>query len=500
MQIIKKFLNEEIQSLIGEKIKGGEVLTIKDKSFDFNAIDGLGELKGISFDNCKFEKGIRISNILDGLFVFFENCEFPRGAGITLENIAVATIQINDSKIKEHTNDEEELFNFKSGIRSETIFFSKVVTDNLIILSSDFNLEFVESAFFKKIKIGGIENKHESDLKRSISFTESEIYAFEMNFIKCILGEFVINECGHRVLSSEIIEKLPEHTYSFFHQSIVETIRMKNSDCTDISFEFENVPIQSIDIQKTQLQKLSCFMSKSKDADDKDRNSLIHKVQISNSEIGALILSGREIDLPLSFSGTTFFEAPVFHGLEIPQGSIFPTVDFFECRLGEETIMAYRTLRLAMEGQRARSEEGMFYALEQESILNTRGPRFKFLTINFWYKLLSDYGTNFKKPFYVLISTLACFCFFYAWWLSPIFGVEHDIDWKLIGNSFLFSFQQSAAPFYFFKDLKPLLERADAVSFLVLFVLKFAAIFQSLISILLLILIAFATNWRFKRG
>lgn len=500
MQIIKEVLNEDFQSLIAEAIEQGEILTIKDQTFKFNAIDGLGRLKGVSFDNCKFEKGIRISNIFDGHCVYFENCEFPNGAGITLKDIGVGTILINDSKIIDTLIDDEELFNFGSVIRSETIFFSKVVTENLIILRSDFNLEFVESAFFKKIKIGGIENKPDTDLKRSISFTKSEIYAFEMNFIKCVLGEFVINECGHRVLSPAIMEKLPEHTYSFFHQSKVETIRMKGSDCSDISFEFENTAIQSIDIQKTQLKKLSCYMSKSKDADDKDRNNLIHRVQISNSEIGVLILSGREIDLPLNFSGTTFLEAPVFHGLEIPQGSIFPTADSFKCRLGEETIMAYRTLRLAMESQRARSEEGMFYALEQESMLNTLEPNWKVFSISFWYKLLSDYGTNFKKPIYALIGTLVCFCIFYAWLLSPVIGFEHDIDWKLLGNSFLFSSQQSAAPFYFFKDLKPLFESTTSIPFSVLFPLRLVAILQSLISILLLILIVFATNWRFKRG
>lgn len=499
MQIIKKIRNEEFQSVVAEKIKEGEVLKVKDHSFDFNVIDGLGELKGISFDNCKFEKGIRISNILDGHCVSFENCEFPIGAGITLENIAVATIQINDSKTRKDSN-EEEIFNFLSDIRSETIFFSKVVTDSLIILRSNFNLEFVESAFFKKIKIGGIENKRDEGLKRFIGFIKSEIHVFEMKFIECVLDEFVMNECGHRFLPPETLKELPDCTYSSFHQSTVEAIRMDNSDCSGISFKFENIPIQSIDIRNTQLKKLSCYMSRSKDEDDKGRNSLIHRVQIINSEVGELILSGREIDLPLGFFGTTFLDAPLFHGLEIPQGSIFPTADFFKSRIGEDTIMAYRTLRLAMEGQRARSEEGMFYALEQESILNTRGPRHKFLTMNFWYRLLSDYGTNFKKPIFLLIGALFFFCFFYACWLSPVYGVEHEIDWKLIGNSFLFSVQQSAAPFYFFKDLKPLLERPEEVSFSILFVLKSAAIFQSLISVVLLILIAFATNWRFKRG
>jgi hypothetical protein len=227
-----------------------------------------------------------------------------------------------------------------------------------------------------------------------------------------------------------------------------------------------------------------------------EKKRLIHNLFITDSTIGSSIFIGRKIDLPLNFSNTVFLEPPSFHGVDIPQGSIFPGFTFFRGKEGRDSINAYRTLRLAMEDQRAREEEGIFYALEQSSILNTFHKSSKYCAFGYWYGNISLYGTSYERPLTILFISFFFFTFVYSIYLSPTLGQNYNTDWSLLGKAAEFSIKQVFLPFNSLRDLSPLGLKIEETHLL----LQLIAVMQSLVSLLMFVLTLFATSWKFKRG
>jgi hypothetical protein len=82
------------------------------------------------------------------------------------------------------------------------------------------------------------------------------------------------------------------------------------------------------------------------------------------------------------FKDNIFYRAPKFHNCDLHHDTDFKGSDFKDTYT-EGAERAYRSLKLMMDKKRARREEGMFFALEQKSMLNTPIMKSRFPPINF---------------------------------------------------------------------------------------------------------------------
>lgn len=101
---------------------------------------------------------------------------------------------------------------------------------------------------------------------------------------------------------------------------------------------------------------------------------------------------------PAVFSECTFETAPKFHGCTLHQGSVFPPRGNFKDVTSKGGAQAYRTLKLAMEQVRARREEGMFYALEQESRRHQPDTPLSEKLVSYLYQWTANFGESFLRP------------------------------------------------------------------------------------------------------
>jgi len=187
---------------------------------------------------------------------------------------------------------------------------------------------------------------------------------------------------------------------------------------------------------------------------------------------------------------------PQLHGANIPHGSVFPEKIRFLSRSGDSDAACYRTLRYFMESIRGRELEGIFFSLEQESILNKQKGLSRVLSANYFYLKISEHGTNYTRPLLILLLANVFFAIIYAVIASPRISIGLPIDWQLLENSFLFSLKQTLQPFSSLKDLAPLPED-NALS---TFTCSLLGVFNSLISVSCIALSGLALRWKFKRG
>jgi len=157
---------------------------------------------------------------------------------------------------------------------------------------------------------------------------------------------------------------------------------------------------------------------------DLDLNQISDSTSMRQFEFGRLIFDYSQFLGEVSFknrifSNTTSFEfsqfsiAPYFHKSTLHSDTHFLTAIFKDCS-SKSAVSSYRTLKLAMEGHRARAEEAMFYALEQESIRNQPDTPFAVKLFSLLYQWGSDYGRNFVAPFAWLIYFGLYFSFMYS--------------------------------------------------------------------------------------
>ncbi len=221
-----------------------------------------------------------------------------------------------------------------------------------------------------------------------------------------------------------------ESSYLSFSDSIVARFEMRNSDFEGAHFGFQNVPILTIEISESSMPNgVDLFMALRKEDDGSERDRLVHYLSIQDSDIRDLNCIGREFGQALNFSGSTFYGLPIFYDVKIPQGCIFPPMSDFLMKEGPEAEKAYRTLRLAMESQRARHEEGMFYALEQDVIQAKKGRFEKIATLGFWYKILSNYGTSYGISLAWIVGSGFVFSIAYALIASPVYGLSYSVNY-----------------------------------------------------------------------
>lgn len=93
-----------------------------------------------------------------------------------------------------------------------------------------------------------------------------------------------------------------------------------------------------------------------------------------------------------------------------------------------------------MENVRAREEEARFYALEQESLRERKDTPKSVKGASLIYKLASDCGRSFMRPFWWIVAVTAGSWFCYIF-LGNIYKPDD------YGNSFLFTLDQVTHPF-----------------------------------------------------
>jgi hypothetical protein len=211
--------------------------------------------------------------------------------------------------------------------------------------------------------------------------------------------------------------------------------------------------------------------------------------------LGRAVFNNRHLTSTASFEKCRFSVAPEFHGARIHQAAIFPSEMSFLDVGSSAAAHAYRTLKLAMEQNRSRREEAMFFALEQRSLRNAQG---ELKTGERWlstsYDELSRYGQDMKRPFLLLAGLWFVAGISYAAWSTGITWPS-SIDWGALGRGLAFSLEQLVNPFGVWRSGNAgLLINTNYPIWL-----EVAATIQSLLSAGLAALFFLALRWRFKR-
>jgi len=202
------------------------------------------------------------------------------------------------------------------------------------------------------------------------------------------------------------------------------------------------------------------------------------------------------------FFDCTFSWAPVFAGATLHPGTTFEQSEFSDTR-SEGAARAYRTLKMAMESVRARSEQARFYALEHEA-LRRRPFTPRWVKLGSWlYETTSNYGQSALRPLVALAWVLLLSSLLY--W--P-FAMHHtaastgQIISSMVedfGVSADFAMRQLVRPL----ELWTVRGNAEAAELFgkgaARVSVRYIALLQSLTSATLLALAALALRWRFKR-
>lgn len=508
------------------KIGHAQRIEFKNVYFDdaeLEFIKTTTNLKELTFKNCVFNSGVKISN-LECNYIGFYDCSFASSLGIKLEDVAAYQFIVNTCRYQPDSDENSnlklgsEIFSYVIALRSCKLF-------ELIIINSEFGLEIIDSTVEKKIELSGLksrihpENESVENDKKSLSKTLACLLTYEElnslgafrqlniltrsdkfnNKVNSVLvknsklgGEFLISNSNIGSLSFESVSRTSKTSGAMFsfETSFFKDISFKKFICEDIYLSFENVIFSNLEAVDSKLGKnLNCFISSTCDEEDRRVNS----VEILRSEVVKSNFSNRLIDNPLNFSETTFKNAPSLFNTVIPLESIFPPRKYFHVDESQESILRFKLLRKHMEDIRDRDREGDFFQLEQKCLAKRKDVQGN--AIRKMYSLFSSYGTSASKPIYWLLGSFLFFTLCYALMLSPQVHYSLPIDWELISKSIHFSLKQTLIPFWSLRDFTPLYDKNTVSSLLIL-----PAILQSAMSAAFITLSFLSIRWRFKRG
>ncbi|MDE0332492.1 MAG: pentapeptide repeat-containing protein [Nitrospinae bacterium] len=259
--------------------------------------------------------------------------------------------------------------------------------------------------------------------------------------------------------------------------------------------DFRNAQFKGkVDFNKSLFKKKAFFTSPGNDDDiDVFQGEVQFEGTIFLEEVD---FANRKFQRSTNFKDCIFHKAPCFHGCSLHQDTKFTDADFRDTK-SDEAVGAYQTLKLDMENKRARQEQLRFYALEMKSRRHTEKRKLvKFLS---WlYEVTSDYGQSISLPLIWLGLSLAVFAIIYAILFLAVPMLDHKkIDILVLTSRF--SLEQMIRPFGSF-DIQAMPEFHKKLSQANLLSLRLIAALQSFLSLILLLLSALATRWRFKIG
>ena len=212
---------------------------------------------------------------------------------------------------------------------------------------------------------------------------------------------------------------------------------------------------------------------------------------------GRAVFRNRHLKATANFKDCLFAKAPEFHGADIHQAVQFPKEVAFGDTTSEYAAPSYRTLKLAMEKNRARQEEAMFYALEQRSLRHTPGEMGWWeRSASYIYDKMARYGQSFGRPLICLAGSWLLFALGYACWMGAPVNCSAPIDFKVLARGVMFSTEQVFNPFGIWKKSAQDLGGLTTAHFSAL---QLVATLQSLISAGFAALFILGLRWRFKR-
>lgn len=234
------------------------------------------------------------------------------------------------------------------------------------------------------------------------------------------------------------------------------------------------------------------------DENTEDKSPKIRYFEANNIKIkGEALFTNRQFIGNVNFTDAEFHIAPDFSGCDIHESIIFPIAKNFKDTNSLLSANRYRVLRNSMSKIKAHREEGMFFTLEQTSLINTKQVSKIDGLFSSAYRLISNYSENAIRPLIILFSLYLFFSIIYALIISPVISFESNIDWSLVGESFGFSFSQITQPFTIFN---PKITSTTNQFINGSYWVKPLAAIQSFLSISCIALFILSIRWKFKKG
>ncbi|EGI4244177.1 hypothetical protein LAW23_22115 [Escherichia coli] len=444
-------------------------------------IDLPDAVSSVEFKNCTFKVPTIISNLKDGRLFRIENCK----RDFLLGNVNLKAIHCSSMII-----DQGEIQDFFECLSPD---INKCLIEYLDCKSEQLPV-FTDVLFVKKIFISTrIKSEPCSLFFNACTFFKS----VELNIN--IKSPLLINmdECGFvkSKTDSDSDSDSDLALVRFSENSIVKSLKISKSKIGKMKFNLFSVTIENIIISESEVGALDLSTIEKKEKDDEEHNS-IYNLSMTESFLKSLNLKHRKIIHEIDFSNTFFSTPPRIQGANIPEGSEIPDKSHFISRKGIHDASCYRALRFIMESQRNRELEGMFFSLEQESLLNDKGTIKKYFSANYLYFLLSDYGTNYRTPICILLITIPIFTIIYSIIKSPVISTSLPIDWDIVIKSLIVTLKQTFLPFDVLRnnDFVAGKTAGSGMGFVLV------GIVNSILSVSLLALSGLALRWKFKRG
>ncbi|MBT0721054.1 hypothetical protein HGT70_07130 [Rosenbergiella collisarenosi] len=472
------FINDDVTDDVYEKIKSflygldDIKLTIKDSSICLDEFEIPDAVSSFKLDGCSFKTQTKISNLNYGRSFSIRNCKKKFFTGnVTIQNIHCTEFNI----VENYGHDPFD---------SLSPFIEDCTIDYLTcnIAQPPF---FTRVNFKKKLKI----NSAETDGDHQLVFKECK---FHRN------SEIFINSPSPVVLTIQNCsssDEIDNYNSAFFNASnivIVKSLFISNSNLKNFTFSFFSIELKEVEIENSDIGVLEL----STIDDNSNKKNTIYNMRITDSCVQKLNLKNRELIHEIDFSNTYFHTPPIIHGSNIPEGSIIPDRKYFIGKNGVNDASRYRALRFIMESQRNRDLEGMFFSLEQESLLNSKTKTKKYLSVSYLYYILSDYGTNYRTPLFILLTSIPLFTIIYSMVNSTTLSINLPLDWKLITQSFIMALKQTFLPFDLLRNNNMVSDGAPGTHIALILI----SLVNSIFSVSLLALSGLALRWKFKRG
>ncbi|WP_157953599.1 hypothetical protein [Zobellella maritima] len=432
-------------------------------------------ISGIHIEKCVFKMRTDLSGLERGRYLIIKYCS--RGdffSSLNIKNVDCRFFEFCDEKPK-YKNIDESLYvspNIENSVFHHCLYTS------------------IDAPVFKKVYF--IDKFTYASFNRR---NEENIWFNDCVFVDFLEAKFFnTNRLSIHINDCNAVSKDKDYNPSinfYFNDVNIKSLAIKNSNLEYVNFNLFRKEIEMIDILKSKINRLELYT-----VDDIDAPKRIYSISIINSYIDELLLNNRYIVHSLRFNDSTFNNPPQMFGANMPHGSIFPSKENFLSRKGDADASCYRTLRYFMESQRDRELEGVFFTLEQESLLNKFEGFKKHLSLNYFYSKISNYGTNYRRPLVILFILVLLFTLLYSCLLSPRISPQLPIDWKLLVNSFVFTLKQTLQPFSSLRSVAPLSIKNPQLNDLFIIV----GVLNSLLSITCLTLSGLAIRWKFKRG
>ncbi|UUE08360.1 hypothetical protein NMX13_11645 [Dickeya zeae] len=435
-------------------------------------------ITSLIIEDCVFTVPTVISNLKGGTIFEVVNCRRDIFLGnVTIKDIECHTLTINQEEIKEITE-----------------CLCPDIKDSLI---DYFNCDIDTPPVFSNVYFGRevkIRNNSMGEETFDLFFNDCKFLA--RSILKVDVASPIIISMGNCNTFSPDDKNGEELVFiSFTENSIIKSLIISDSKLYNVKFNLFLSTIKNISVTNSTVGELDLSTIEKEGNNGKDKNS-IYNIHIIDSLVGGINFKYRKIVHELYFSNTTFTTPPQMQGANIPEGSELPGRSYFTSRKGQYDASCYRTMRFIMESQRNRELEGMFFSLEQESLLNQQSWIKKHFSVSYFYYLLSDYGTNYRIPFYIFLSSIPFFTVIYSLINSPVISIYLPIDWNIISKSFVTALKQAFLPFELLRN-NDLETNKNTLSVLVFVII---GVFHSILSVSLLALSGFALRWKFKRG